>query len=158
MLFRSFGYDPGAFQNFTFKTYSDKITAKLDWNISPKHIFTLKYNYLKSLADQFASTSRPGAGQVTGGQPGLYSMPFYGSGYVINNNFNILIGELNSRFSNKLSNKLQVGLTQLRDFRSPHSTSETFPLVDILNNGNIYTTFGYEMYTYNNKLNTDVYQ
>ena len=153
-----FGYDPGAFQNFTFKTYSDKITAKLDWNISPKHIFTLKYNYLKSFADQFASTSRPGAGQVTGGQPGLYSMPFYGSGYVINNNFNILIGELNSRFSNKLSNKLQVGLTQLRDFRSPHSTSGTFPLVDILNNGNIYTTFGYEMYTYNNKLNTDVYQ
>ena len=69
-----------------------------------------------------------------------------------------LIGELNTRFSNKLSNKLQIGLTQLRDFRSPHSNSETFPLVDILNNGNIYTTFGYEMYTYNNKLNTDVYQ
>jgi hypothetical protein len=46
----------------------------------------------------------------------------------------------------------------LRDFRSPHSSSGTFPLVDILNNGNIYTTFGYEMYTYNNVLNTDVYQ
>ena len=57
-----------------------------------------------------------------------------------------------------MSNKLQIGYTALRDFRSPHSNSETFPLVDILNNGNIYTTFGYEMYTYNNKLNTDVYQ
>jgi len=153
-----FGYDAGSFQGYTFKTYSDKITAKLDWNINSKNTFTLKYNYLKSFADQFASTSRPGSGQVTGGQPGTYSMPFYGSGYVINNNFNILIGELNTRFNNKLSNKLQVGYTALRDFRAPHSSSETFPLVDILNNGNIYTSFGYEMYTYNNKLNTDVYQ
>jgi hypothetical protein len=153
-----FGYDPGSFQGYTFKTYSDKITAKLDWNINSKNTFTLKYNYLKSFADQFASTSRPGVGQVTGGQPGTYSMPFYGSGYVINNNFNILIGELNTRFNNKLSNKLQIGYTALRDFRAPHSNSETFPLVDILNNGNIYTSFGYEMYTYNNKLNTDVYQ
>jgi hypothetical protein len=153
-----FGYDPGSFQGYTFKTYSDKITAKLDWNINSKNTFTLKYNYLKSFADQFASTSRPGVGQVTGGQPGTYSMPFYGSGYVINNNFNIFIAELNTRFNNKLSNKLQVGYTSLRDFRSPHSNSGTFPLVDILNNGNIYTSFGYEMYTYNNKLNTDVYQ
>jgi hypothetical protein len=153
-----FGYDPGSFQGYTFKTYSDKITAKLDWNINSKNTFTLKYNYLKSFADQFASTSRPGSGQVTGGQPGTYSMPFFGSGYVINNNFNILIAELNTRISNKLSNKLQIGYTALRDFRSPHSSSETLPLVDILNNGNIYTTFGYEMYTYNNKLNTDVYQ
>jgi len=153
-----FGYDPGSFQGYTFKTYSDKITAKLDWNINSKNTFTLKYNYLKSSSDQFASTSRPGSGQVTGGQPGTYSMPFFGSGYVINNNFNILIAELNTHFNNRLSNKVQIGYTALRDFRSPHSGSGTFPLVDILNNNNIYTSFGYEMYTYNNKLNTDVYQ
>jgi hypothetical protein len=153
-----FNYDPGAFQGYNFKTYSDKMTVKLDWNINSKNTFTLKYNYLKSNADQFASTSRPGSGQVSGGQPGTYSMPFYGSGYVINNDFNILIGELNTRFNNRLSNKLQIGYTALRDYRSPHSSSNTFPLVDILNNGNIYTTFGYEPYTYNNKLNTDVFQ
>lgn len=153
-----YGYDPGSFQGYTFKTNSDKITAKLDWNINSKNTFTIKYNYLKSSSDQFASTSRPGSGQTTGGQPGTFSMPFYGSGYVINNNFNIFIAELNTHFSNKMSNKLQVGYTALRDFRSPHSSNATMPLVDILNNGNIYTTFGYEMYTYNNKLNTDVYQ
>ena len=153
-----YGYDPGAFQNYSFQTNSDKITAKLDWNINSKNTFTIKYNYLKSSSDQFASTSRPGTGQTTGGQPGTYSMPFFGSGYVINNNFNILIAELNTHFNNSLSNKLQVGYTALRDFRSPHSSSSTMPLVDILNNGNIYTTFGYEMYTYNNILNTDVYQ
>lgn len=117
---------------------------------------TIKYNYLKSSTDQFASNSRPAG--VTNGQPSATAMPFFGSGYVINNNFNIFIAELNSRFSNKISNKFQVGYTALRDFRTPNSNSASFPLVDILNNGNIYTTFGYEPYTYNNTLNTDVFQ
>ena len=153
-----FNYDPGAFQGYSFNTNSDKVTARIDWNISKNSTLTLKYNYLKSSADQFASTSRPGSGQITGGQPGTYAMPFYGSGYVINNNFNIYTAELNTRFSNKASNKFQIGYTALRDFRSPHTSNPNFPLVDILNGGNIMTTFGYEPYTYNNILNTDIYQ
>jgi hypothetical protein len=155
----TYGYDPGAYSGYSFKTNSDKITAKIDWNINDRNTLTLKYNYLKSMTDQFASPSRP-AGS-TGGQPGFNSMPFYGSGYVINNNFNIFIAELNTRFSNTASNKFQVGYTALRDFRTAHSTSATFPMVDILsgtNNTNIYTSFGYEPYTYNNVLNTDVFQ
>ena len=155
----TYGYNPGAYQGYSFETKSDKITAKVDWNINAYSTLTIKYNYLKSSQDQFASNSRPGIGQITGGQPGTTAMPFFGSGYVINNNFNIVIAELNTRFSNKASNKLQVGYTALRDYRSPHSSSATMPLVDILNGaGNIYTTFGYEMYTYNNKLNTNVFQ
>ena len=83
---------------------------------------------------------------------------FYGSGYTINNNFDIFIAELNTRLGNKASNKLQVGYTALRDFRSP-LTSQPFPLVDILDgSGNPYTSFGYEQFTYGNLLNTDVYQ
>ena len=155
----AYGYNPGAYQGYSFETKSDKITAKIDWNINAHSTLTVKYNYLKSSQDQFASNSRPGISQITGGQPGTTAMPFFGSGYVINNNFNIVIAELNTRFSNKASNKLQVGYTALRDYRSPHSSSATMPLVDILNGaGNIYTTFGYEMYTFNNKLNTNVFQ
>jgi hypothetical protein len=157
-----FGYNPGAYQGYSFLTQSKKITAKIDWNINDKNTFTLKYNYLKSYADQQPSGSRPnnGSSLVTSGSgPGNTGLPFFAAGYGINNNFNILIAELNTRFSNKLSNKLQVGYTALRDFRSPHSTSATLPFVDILDgSNNIYTSFGYEMYTYNNILNTDVYQ
>jgi hypothetical protein len=152
-----YNYDPGAFQGYAFNTNSYKLNARVDWNINKSNTFSFMYNYLKSYADQFASTSRPGSGQVTGGQPGTYSMPYSGSGYRINNNLKIYIAELNTRFGNSASNKLQVGYTQERDFRSPQ-TSGTFPLVDILNGGNIYTTFGYEMYTYNNQLNMDSYQ
>ncbi|PSL36087.1 TonB-dependent receptor [Chitinophaga ginsengisoli] len=152
----TYHYDPGAYSGYSFKTNSDKITAKIDWNINDHNTLTLKYNYLKSMSDQFASTSRP-AGQ-TKGQPDFNSMPFYGSGYVINNNFNIFIAELNTRFGNTASNKFQVGYTALRDYRTPHSSSSTMPFVDILSGNNIYTSFGYEPYTYNNVLNTDVFQ
>ncbi len=85
-------------------------------------------------------------------------MPFSGSGYTINNNANIFLLELNSTISGRVSNKVQLGYTQLRDFRNA-LTSSPFPLVDILDgHGNPYTSFGYEQYTYGNKLNTDIYQ
>lgn len=163
LLQQAYGYDPGAYQGYNFKTNSDKVTAKIDWTFNTKHTLTVKYNYLKSYADQFPSGSRPnnGTSLVTSGSGAANdnALPFYSAGYGINNNFNIFIAELNSRFSNKLSNKFQVGYTALRDFRSQHSPSPSLPFVDILDGtGNIFTSFGYEMYTYNNLLNTDVFQ
>ncbi len=153
----TYGYSPGAFQNYSYKTESKKLTIKLDWNLDDNNTITLKYNYLNSSRQTQASNS----GSVNssyGRTPGQYAMPFNGSGYTINNNFNIFIAELNTRLSNKASNKLQIGYTALRDYRSP-LTSSPFPLVDILDgNGNPYTSFGYEQYTYGNKLNTDVFQ
>ena len=160
-----YNYDPGAYQGYLFKQNNYKVNARIDFNINSDNVLTLKYNYLKSYTDVFASTSRSlgGSGLITGGQPGTLSMPFSGSGYRINNNLNIWIAELNTRFGNSASNKFQVGYTQERDFRSPQSSSPTFPLVDILangglNGGNIATTFGYEPFTYNNTLNMDSYQ
>lgn len=161
-----FGYDPGAYQGYSYKTKSDKITAKVDWNISPKHTLTIKYNYLKS-SRQIQASNSGSVNSSYGRTPGQYAMPFYGSGYTINNNFNIVIAELNSRFNNRISNKLQVGYTALRDYRSALTGTQTagknagayMPLVDILDgNGNPFTSFGYEQYTYGNVLNTNVFQ
>ncbi|MBS1607081.1 MAG: TonB-dependent receptor, partial [Bacteroidetes bacterium] len=106
-----YNYDPGTFAPATFQTNSYKVNARLDFNINNSNTLTLKYNYLKSYADQYASTSRPGSGQVTGGQPSNNSIPFSGAGYRINNNLNIWIAELNTRFGNSASNKFQVGYT-----------------------------------------------
>ncbi|HXB91299.1 MAG TPA: carboxypeptidase regulatory-like domain-containing protein [Puia sp.] len=160
VLKSKYNYDPGAFQGYSFQTNSYKVDARIDYNINSSSTLTLKYNYLKSYQDQFASTSRAvGAGGLVGGQsPGTFAMPFYAAGYRINNNLGIWIAELNTRFGNTGSNKLQIGYTRERDFRSPHSPSADFPLVDILNSNNVYTTFGYEPFTYNNKLYMDSYQ
>jgi outer membrane receptor for ferrienterochelin and colicin len=153
-LISKFGYDPGTYQGYNYKTQSDKITARIDYNINAKHTLTVKYNYLKSFRDQPASNS----GAVGSRQPSNTGLPFSGNGYTINNNFNIFIGELNSRFTSRISNKFQVGYTALRDFRASLA-SGNFPLTDILNGqGSTYTSFGYEPFTYNNLLNTNIFQ
>ncbi|HKH59975.1 MAG TPA: carboxypeptidase regulatory-like domain-containing protein [Flavitalea sp.] len=153
-LISKFGYDPGLYENYSYRTNSDKLTVRLDFNINKANTLTLKYNYLKSIRDVAASNS----GAVGSRQPSNTGLPFSGTGYSINNNFNIVIGELNTRLSSKMNNKLQIGYSALRDFRSSLASGD-FPLVDILNGQNqTYTSFGYEPFTYNNLLNTDIFQ
>lgn len=149
-----FGYETGAYENYTFDTYSDKVTTRFDYNISKKHTLNVNYYYLKSYRNVPPSNS---GAPSNNRQPSTTAMPFFSSSYIINNNFNIVIAELNSRFSNKLSNKLQIGFNQLRDFRS--SPGGLFPLVDIENGaGSSFTAFGYEPFTAFNKLSTNTWQ
>jgi hypothetical protein len=156
-LIDKYNYDPGAYQGYQYGSKSQRLTSKLDWTINDKNSFSLKYTLLRSSADIPASNSQS-INASNGRRPGPTSMPFYGGGYTINNNADIIIGELNTRFSNNASNKLQIGYTSLRDFRGT-LTSGDFPQVDILDgNGLPFTTFGYERFTYGNKLNTDVIQ
>jgi hypothetical protein len=156
-LVDKYGYDPGAYQGYQYGSVSKRLTTKLDWNINDKNSFSLKYTLLRSSADIPASNSQS-INASNGRRPGPTGMPFFGGGYTINNNADILIGELNTRFSNNASNKLQIGYTSLRDFRGSLSGGD-FPQVDILDgNGLPFTTFGYERFTYGNVLNTDVIQ
>ena len=149
-----YNYDPGAYQGYSYVSSSKRLTMKLDWNIDANNTFTFKYNYLKSASQIPPSNS----GSVSTRQASATALPFFGAGYEINNNANVFIAELNTKLSNRLNNKLQVGYTALRDFRNA-LTSKEFPMVDILDgNGKPFTSFGYELYTYVNKLNTDVYQ
>jgi hypothetical protein len=156
-LIEKYNYDPGAYQGYQYGSKSQRLTTKLDWNINDKNSFSLKYTLLRSSADIPASNSQS-INASNGRRPGPTGMPFFGGGYSINNNADVIIGELNTRFSNNASNKLQIGYTSLRDFRGSLSAGE-FPQVDILDgNGLPFTTFGYERFTYGNELNTDVIQ
>ena len=152
-----YDYDPGLYQGYSYTSESKRFSAKIDWNINEKNTFTFKYNLLRSSSQTPPSNS--GSAQTSYGRSaGQYAMPFFGAGYVINNNIDIYIGELNTRFSNSVNNKLQIGFTKLRDYRKA-LTSKEFPLVDILDgNGQPFTSFGHEQYTYGNMLNTNVYQ
>ncbi|TSD66533.1 TonB-dependent receptor [Inquilinus sp. KBS0705] len=166
------GYDPGPYQGYNYTTSSDKITAKLDWNIDKNNVLSAKYFYLKSFKDQPASNSgitNGGVGFGTTRAPGPSTLPFFGSGYTINNNFNIGIVELATRVSNTMSNKLTVGYSALRDFRS-FLGSSSIPMVDIGNgvtaaDGTVITpatatatSFGSELYTAGNLLSTNIWQ
>jgi len=150
-----YNYDPGAYQGYSYVASSKRLTAKIDWNIDENNTLTFKYNYLKSASQIPPSNS----GSASTRQASATALPFYGAGYEINNNANIFIAELNTKFSNTVSNKLQIGYTALRDYRNALTSNVNFPMVDILDgNGKPFTSFGHELYTYGNKLNTDVYQ
>jgi hypothetical protein len=107
-LITKYGYDPGPYEGYQLAQNSDKATAKIDWNITNNHKFSIKYNYLKSYRDVNPSNS----GALNNGRnPSNTNLPFLGSFYRINNNLNSVIGELNSTFSNKFANKFQMGYT-----------------------------------------------
>jgi hypothetical protein len=151
-----YNYDPGAYENWNRENYSQKVNLRLDWNISDKHKFNVKYNYLRSFADVNPSNS----GALSGGR-GANSqvLPFQGSLYRINNNLDSYIAELNSTFSSAVANNLTVGYTQMRDYRESPVNNTPFPTVDIGNNNrNQLTTFGYEPFSANNLLNSDIFQ
>ena len=167
-----YGYNPGPYQGYNYSTYSDKITAKIDWNINKNNTLSAKYFYLKSYGDHPASNSgitNGGVGYGTTRAPGPATLPFYGSGYRINNNFNIGIIELDTRISNSLSNRATIGYSALRDYRASLG-SGSIPLVDIGNGTTTVTgavvtaptatltSFGYELFTANNLLYTNIGQ
>ncbi|MEG2151529.1 MAG: TonB-dependent receptor, partial [Bacteroidaceae bacterium] len=148
-------YNPGSPSLRNTEVYADRITARVDWNINSKNALSFKYFYLKSYNDNNPSTS--GAiGNSRG--PNENTIPFSSSYYKTHNNFNIFMADLVSNLGNGLSNTLKVGYSAMRDFRS--MDGGYFPQVDILNEGggSIMTTFGTEANSYNNKLNSDVYQ
>ena len=152
-MITKYNYDPGVYESYKFLTSNDKLLVRLDYNINTNNKFSIRYNYLKSYRDNPPSTSNASGGRSNG--PNY--LGFSGNGYRIYNNINSVIGELNSKLSDFASNNFIMGWTGFRDYReSPSGTP--FPMVDILNSGSTYTSFGFEQFSANNSLNTDVFQ
>lgn len=170
-----FNYDPGPYQGYPFVTKSDKAVVRLDWNINDKHKLSIRGNLLKSKRDVGVSSSNTTNGSRG---PNTTALPFANSAYIINNNIYSIIGQLNSRFSNKISNEITFGYTANRDFRAVKGGN--FPMVDIQDGSNPltatptsgtstvpsaqtnqslnYISFGNDPFTPNNLLNTDTWQ
>ena len=150
-------YNPGSFDLTKRNTEADRLTARVDWNINSKNALSLKYYYLKS----FNTNNPSGSGSPLNGRgPNEYAIPYTSSFYRTNNNFNIVMADLNTIINDNMSNYLKIGYSALRDFRD--MDGGFFPQVDILNgeSGNLmaYTTFGTEANSYNNMLNSDIWQ
>ncbi|MCO4291637.1 carboxypeptidase regulatory-like domain-containing protein [Solitalea sp. MAHUQ-68] len=153
-----YGYDAGAYGNFPLDQKSDKFSFKFDWNATSNTTVSLKYFYFRSYKDIAPSNSGAIGGTTGTRAPSLNGLPFRSAYYGINNNMDNLNAEVRTAISNKYSNELTVGYNRMRDFRTSLGNKE-FPLVDIGNgSGQTYTSFGYEPFTANNKLNTDVFQ
>jgi hypothetical protein len=63
--------------------------------------------------------------------------------------------DLNSRLSDNVSNQFLATFSKLDDVRG--STSNEFPFIDILKDGQAYLSLGYELFTWNNAVHNNVW-
>ena len=136
------GYDPGNYVNNVQETKSDRITAKLDWNISNKHKLALSYRYNKGdRSIIFASNPT--------------SITFDKNGYRFPTITNSASAELKSSFRKGMSNRLLLTFTNVEDDRGP--IGELVPVVRIFDGANGSFFFGTEANSTANYLKQNTY-
>jgi len=143
----TYGYETGPFQGYSFDSPGKKFIARVDWNVNNNHHFNVRYSYMEGKTPFNPSTSS--SYTLGGGRQGMNAMWFKNSGYFQEANFSSLSGELNSRFlDGKLNNTLRVTYSYQDEPRS--TGGNTFPFVDILKDGQAFTSFGTELFSYGN--------
>ena len=151
-----YGYNTGSYTSFPADKSNYKILARLDWNITDKHHLALRYNYTKN-----RNWSSPNASSMDGGarmadaRMSKSSMSFANSMYAMDNVVHSFTFDLNSRFTDKLSNQLLFTYSKLDDIRD--SESAAFPHIDITKDGNNYMALGYELFTWNNAVHNTIW-
>ncbi len=153
-LRENFNYETGPYQDYDNETLGTKFLIKLDYNINDKNKLSVRYNHLDSSTDVLMSNSS----SLGFGNRNLRpeSMSFQNSDYSILENIRSIVGELNSRIKDNMTNSLIVGYTFQDESRG--YKGEFFPMVDILNNGSTYMSFGFEPFTPNNELRYKTFQ
>ena len=164
-----YGYDTGSWTNFPADESNYKLLFRVDWNITNMHHLALRYNYTKNRSWQSPNaSSMDGGTRASGSRLSQYSMAFANSMYAVDNLVNSWSLDLNSRFSDNLSNQFLFTYSKLDDTR--YTNSSEFPFIDILDGGqksvdgtadadgtNNYMALGYELFTWNNAVHNTVW-
>ena len=138
----NYNYDLGSYDNNTAYLNSDKILAKLDFNLSPVHKLSVRHSYVNAENLEARGSGRRNINFINGSE-------FFIS------KTNSSAVELNSIFDNNTSNNLTVGLTLVRDDRDPFGPD--FPTVRINDGDNgQQIELGAERFSTANLLNQDV--
>jgi hypothetical protein len=153
-LRQNFGYETGPYQDYPHETPATRFLFKTDYNINQNNKFSFRYNYLDSFTDVPASNSSSlGFGSR---RSNLFGLNFQNSNYQILENIRSGIGELNTILGDSMANSLIIGYTTQDESRA--SRGDFFPMVDVLEQGSVYTTFGFEPFTPNNELRYKTFQ
>jgi hypothetical protein len=138
---KSYGYNPGVYDDATKKLDGTKIFARLDWNINANHKLMFRHQYTKAEQTSPYNSSKS-------------SLYFSNSGVFFPSTTNSSALELKSIFGNQFANNLILGATFVRDDRDP--MGDNFPYVSI-KDGTSYIRFGSEEFSTGNQLNQDVF-
>lgn len=162
-LKNNYGYDAGSFSNFPADAENNKILARLDWNITDRHRLSLRYNNTKNISWFAPNGNSSDTGlRLSDSRVGTNSMSFSNSMYSQENKVQSWAADLNSRFTDKISNQLLFTYTSIEDMRGTNSSP--FPFIDIMAGKDkdgkqlmeSYVSAGYELFTNNNGVNNKV--
>lgn len=151
------GFVTGPYEDYNFSTIGNKFLARLDWNINQKNKFNIRYSFLDGGSDNLISNSASAGAGSRRTSPN--AMSYLNSGYILNEDINSVIAELNSTISPKLANSLIVGYTVNNEDRAYMGGNSIFPTIDILDGSNrTYISAGFDPFTPNNLLNYNTFQ
>lgn len=161
-----YGYDTGSYTNFPADETNLKLLGRIDWNINNDHKLAVRYNYTKNTAWNQTNGNSSDTGYRLNGMNRFsqYSMAFANSLYSQDNKVNSVSADLNSRFSDKISNQLLFTYSNIQDIRGTNSSP--FPFIDIMAGYDDvtgvqtlqpYMSLGYELFTYNNAVNNKIF-
>ena len=149
-----YGYDTGSPTDYPGDIVNNKYLARLDWNINQNHHLAVRFNHTNNSRWTPPSATSRDVGGLSASCVGISSMAFANSFYNQENKVTTFSGDLNSRFGQNISNQLLVTYSNIDDPRS--SDSQIFPMVDIIKDGDPYMTLGYEIFTYNNRVQNKI--
>ena len=159
-LIDTYGYNPGAYQNYSVKTPGYKLMARVDWNINRNHALNVRFSRTQNKYSSAPSSSiSPLSASYTYdrdnyGRTSNYAMYFQNSRYYQEQNFTSVAAELNSRFlEGRLTNTLRYTYSHQYEPRS--YDGGIFPTVDILEPTDkgvsaLYASFGLDPFTEGN--------
>lgn len=134
-------YDAGKYLDINSETNSNKILAKVNWNINQRHKLILRHSYTYGENINISRSAN--------------ALRFYNNAYMFPSTTNSTGLELNSILKNNMSNKLSVGYTRVVDDRDP--IGQDFPQVQINLTGGKSVTLGSEYSSVANKLVQDIF-
>lgn len=112
----SYGYNPGVYNNNTSSLKSDKLIAKVDWNINDANKLAVRHSIVKA---ENISANRSSNNRIN----------FYNGSQQFESTTNSTSIELNSRIGNRFNNNLVVGYTSVVDDRD--ALGAPFPNLEI---------------------------
>jgi len=151
-LLKTYDYETGEYQGYSSKSPGFKFLGRIDWNISKNHKFNIRYSNTQAKNPTAPSTSTSGLGNrnfTSNNRTAMTALYFQNARYYQEQNFSSLAAELNSRFfDGRLNNTLRASYSHQYEPRTVDGAE--FPFVDIAVAGNIYTSFGTELFSYGN--------
>lgn len=150
----TYGYETGPYQGYSNQSDNMKFFGRIDWNINDNHKVNFRYSQVESKVPNQVSTSTTNSGisfSNTTNRQSSNALHFMNSNYFQEDNLYTGTLEYNGRLGNY---NHSFRASKVRQFAPRSSPGAPFPLVDILKNvgttQTVYTTFGYEPFTYGN--------